>query len=319
LKCISDEKAAVMNLRKWEYFLKVAEFGNLSRVAEKLDVSQPALSRQISALEQEIGATLFHRTGRGLTLTAAGEVFRARAESILEEILRVPGEISQAANTPSGRLAFGAPPFMGRVLTGELIADFVEAYPHVRLRVRGAHSFQLREAIFFRDIDIGILAAPLTEPDLQTEPLLKEQLYLVGPSGSGLTRERPVGLGTVADHPLILTPRPDGLRTLIETEFARIGRRVKIAVETEYAPMDDLIRRNVGFTILPFSGMINSPLTMFEWAPIEQLHVTWLIASLEAAVGSLASRRFVEMLRTSAKENIASGRWEAQYLGREAM
>lgn len=151
-----------MNLRKWEYFLKAAEFGNLSRVAEKLDISQPALSRQISALEQEIGTALFRRTGRGLTLTPAGEIFRVRAEAIMEEIERVPEEVMHAADTPSGRLAFGAPPFMGRVLTGELVANYVEAFPHVRLRVRGAHSFQLREAIFFRDIDIGILAAPLT-------------------------------------------------------------------------------------------------------------------------------------------------------------
>lgn len=110
----------------------------------------------------------------------AGEVFRSRAEAILEEIASVPEEVMHAANTPSGRLAFGAPPFMGRMLTGELVANYVETYPHVQLRVRGAHSFQLREAIFFRDIDIGILAAPLTEPDLFTEPLLQELLYLVG-------------------------------------------------------------------------------------------------------------------------------------------
>lgn len=305
-----------MNLRKWEYFLKAAEFGNLSRVAEKLDISQPALSRQIVALEQDIGASLFHRTGRGLTLTPAGEVFRARAEAILEEISRVPAEVTHAANTPSGRLAFGAPPFMGRVLTGELVASYVETYPHVRLRVRGAHSFQLREAIFFRDIDIGILAAPLTEPDLHTEPLLQEQLYLVGPAGSGLSPEKPITLEMVADRPLILTPRPDGLRTLIETEFARIGRRARVAVETEYAPMDDLIRRNVGFAIMPFCGMVNSPLTHLAWAPIEGLSVTWLIALLENSGRTLAAKRFIEMLLTSTKENIGSGRWEANYLGR---
>ncbi|CAN7640974.1 LysR family transcriptional regulator [Neorhizobium sp. LjRoot104] len=305
-----------MNLRKWEYFLKAAEFGNLSRVAEKLDISQPALSRQISALEQEIGTALFRRTGRGLTLTPAGEIFRVRAEAIMEEIERVPEEVMHAADTPSGRLAFGAPPFMGRVLTGELVANYVEAFPHVRLRVRGAHSFQLREAIFFRDIDIGILAAPLTEPDLYTEPLLQEQLYLVGPAGSDLSPERPLTLDMVADRPLILTPRPDGLRTLIETEFARIGRRARVAVETEYAPMDDLIRRRVGFTIMPYCGMVNSPLTQLAWAPIEGLSVIWLIALLQNSERSLAARRFVEMLQASTKENIRSGRWEATYLGK---
>lgn len=300
-----------MNLRKWEYFLKAAEFGNLTRVAERLDISQPALSRQITALEQEVGAPLFFRTGRGLTLTPAGEVFRARAEAILDEIARVPGEVMHAVDTPSGRLAFGAPPFMGRILTGELVANYVQAYPHVRLRVRGAHSFQLREAIFFRDIDIGILAAPLTEPDLHTEPLLQEQLYLVGPADSGLSENTTVQLEDVADKPLILTPRPDGLRALIDSELARIGRRARVAVETEYAPMDDLIRRKVGYAIMPYCGMINSPLSQFSWAPIGNLHVQWLIASLENVERSLAARRFIELLKASTRESIASGHWKA--------
>ncbi len=305
-----------MNLRKWEYFLKAAELGNLSRVAEKLNISQPALSRQIAALEREIGAPLFSRTGRGLTLTPAGEVFRGRAEAILDEITRVPEEVVHAANTPSGRLAFGAPPFMGRVLTGELVADYVVACPHVRLRVRGAHSFQLREAIFFRDIDIGILAAPLTEPDLHTEPLLREQLYLVGPTDSGLSPDRSVTLDDVADRALIVTPRPDGLRAQIDTELAKIGRRVRVAVETEYAPMDDLIRRKVGYAVMPYCGMVDSPLTQFAWAPIDNLYVTWLIASLQNAAPTLAAERLIGMLLKATRENIALGRWKGTYLGR---
>ncbi len=303
-----------MNLRKWEYFLKAAEFGNLSRVAEKLDVSQPALSRQIVALEQEMGVPLFHRTGRGLTLTPAGEVFRTRAEAILEDISRVPGEVTHAANTPSGRLAFGAPPFMGRILTGELSANYAKTYPNVALRVRGAHSFQLREAIFFRDIDIGILAAPLTEPDLHIEPLLREKLFIVGTDAAGFREDTPLSVGQVADLPLILTPRPDGLRTLIDNEFARIGRRSKIAIETEYAPMDDLIRREVGFAILPGCGMINSPLSNFSRAPIEDLHVVWLIASLETTERSLAAKRFKEMLHQTVSQAVESGRWDATLL-----
>ncbi|WP_170973280.1 LysR substrate-binding domain-containing protein [Rhizobium sp. FKY42] len=86
----------------------------------------------------------------------------------------------------------------------------------------------------------------MTEPDLLIEPLLEEQLYLVGPVGCGLRSNQPISLDDVADCKLILTPRPDGLRTLIEAEFARIGRRIKVAVETEYAPMADLIRGKVG-------------------------------------------------------------------------
>ncbi|SOC82338.1 DNA-binding transcriptional regulator, LysR family [Ensifer adhaerens] len=303
-----------MNLRKWEYFLKVAEFGNLSRVAEKLDISQPALSRQISALEEEIGVPLFIRTGRGLTLTPAGETFRARAETVMEEILRMPEEVALAASTPSGSLAFGAPPFMARILTGELCAGFAREYPKVRMRVRGAHSVHLREAIFFRDIDVGILAAPVTEPDIRTEPLLREQLFIVGPPGAGYEVNKPVSLASIADRPLILTPRPDGLRALVENGFAGIGRRTNVAMETEHAPMDELIRRGVGFTILPGCGMINSPLQNFSRAPIEGMTVTWLVGSLGTLRETLSIGRFKAKLRASVQLSTSDGRWQATYL-----
>lgn len=307
-----------MNLRRWEYFLKAAELGSLSRVAERLDISQPALSRQITALEAEVGVPLFYRTGRGLSLTPAGEVFRVRAEAILEAIARIPEEVVQTAQTPSGPLAFGAPPFMGRALTGKLVAEFLERFPRVRMRVRGAHSFQLREALFQRDLDVGILAAPLTEPDLHVEPLLREDLYLVAPPGRGVGQGRPVSLDQVADRPLILTPRPDGLRTLIETEYARIGRRVQIAVETEYAPMDELIGRGVGHAIMPLSGKVDSPLAQFSWTPIEGMHVTWLVGWLQSVEPTLAARRLTELIFAKTRTLVRSGEWQGVYLGREA-
>lgn len=152
--------------------------------------------------------------------------------------------------------------------------------------------------------------------DLQGLNGLSLSLTLVGPADSNLSSRNAVSLDEVADKPLILTPRPDGLRTLIETEFASIGRRARVAVETEYAPMDDLIRRNVGFAIIPYCGMVNSPLTQFVWALIENLHVTWLIASLQSADRTLAALRFKEMLLASTKENVRSGHWKAIYLGK---
>jgi LysR family nitrogen assimilation transcriptional regulator len=86
-----------------------------------------------------------------------------------------------------------------------LVARFPENPAPVR---RGGHCFQLREAIFFCDIDVGILAAPSTEPDLHTEPLLREQLYFIGPLESGLSPDTPRSLDEVPDHPLILRPVP---------------------------------------------------------------------------------------------------------------
>ncbi|MDB5533758.1 MAG: uncharacterized protein JWO28_2073, partial [Hyphomicrobiales bacterium] len=106
------------SLNRWRYFLQVAETASVSRAAEKLGLSQPALSRQIALLEGELGASLFRRTGRGLALTQAGVAFRAKAVDILRRIAALPEEIAADGGAATGPVAFGAPPFMGRILTG---------------------------------------------------------------------------------------------------------------------------------------------------------------------------------------------------------
>jgi LysR family nitrogen assimilation transcriptional regulator len=303
-----------MQLRNWEYFLQVAEGGSVSRVADKLGISQPALSRQIRALEQDLGVALFRRHGRGLALTAAGEAFRPRAEAILGQISAVADEISAAVDEPKGRLAFGAPSVIGRILTGEAIASFAKQYPLVRLRVRGAHSFQLREALLFRDIDLGVLSTPLAEPELTTEPLVNEQMRLIGPPGTSLG-DRPIALDRVAALPLILTPRPDSLRIVIENAFEAIGRVPRVSIESEYAPMDELIRRGLGYAILPGCALANSPLSAgFPSAPIRGLKVTWVLAHLGHSHISLAARKLAAIIRDLARARIATREWRATYI-----
>jgi LysR family nitrogen assimilation transcriptional regulator len=303
-----------MQLRKWEYFLQIAESGSVSRVADKLNISQPALSRQVRALEQELGVTLFRRNGRGLALTPAGEAFRPRAEAILGQISAVADEIAAAADEPKGRLAFGAPPVIGRVLTGEAIAQFAQQHPLVKLRVRGAHTFQLREALLFRDIDLGVLSTPLAEPELTTEPLVNEQMCLIGPPDTPLKRDRAVNLERIASLPLILTPRPDSLRIVVENAFEAIGRVPRVAIESEYAPMDELIRRGLGYTILPGCALLNSPLASFPFAPVRGLQVTWVLAHLGQAHMSLAARKLATIIRDLARARIGSRQWKARYI-----
>ena len=303
-------------LPRWAYFLRIAEAGSVSRVAEHLGLTQSALSRQMSLLEQELGASLFRRTGRGVALTVAGAVFRKRAEDILGQISGVPEEIAAAEDEPAGMLAFGAPPFMGRLLTGSLVADFVQRHPLVRMRVRGAHTFQLREALLLRDIDIGILSMPIAEPDFIVSPLLREQMHLVGPPGAAIFgKRRSIAISALADLPLILTPRPDSLRSVVESAFESAGRVPKIALESEYAPMDELIVRGLGYTILPGCALVNTPLAGFPRLPVQGLELTWAIAHLRATKPSLAARLLIDDIRTMAKDLSRRGIWKGEWLG----
>jgi LysR family nitrogen assimilation transcriptional regulator len=305
----------VTSLNRWRYFLQVAETASVSRAAEKLGLSQPALSRQIALLEGELGASLFRRTGRGLALTQAGVAFRAKAVDILRRIAALPEEIAADGGAATGPVAFGAPPFMGRILTGALVANFVAQCPLARLRVRGAHTFQLREALLLREIDLAIVSMPLAEPEIAFEPLLREEMRLIGPPGDDrLATGQPVSLARVAELPLILTPRPDSLRLVVENAIETTGRTARVTVESEYGPMDELVRRGLGYTVLPACAIVNTPLAGFPSAPVRGLHITWALARLEAARLSVAARILHGMIHDDIRRLVETGVWRGHLL-----
>jgi LysR family transcriptional regulator, nitrogen assimilation regulatory protein len=128
-----------MDLRQLTTFTQVADLGSLSKAAERLRIAQPALSRQIRLLEEELKVALFTRHGRGMELTSAGEMLRARASSILRQVEETRADLMQEAGAVRGRVVFGMPPTVGDVLATRLIERFLGLYPEVTLRAVTAY------------------------------------------------------------------------------------------------------------------------------------------------------------------------------------
>src|SRR3954469_10734762 len=124
-----------MDLRQLTTFVQVADLGSLSKAAERLRIAQPALSRQIRLLEEELKVTLFTRHGRGMVLTPAGELLRGRASGILRQVEEARADLMEEAGAVRGRVVFGMPPTVGDVLATRLIERFLALHPEVRLRV----------------------------------------------------------------------------------------------------------------------------------------------------------------------------------------
>lgn len=289
-----------MNLRHWQHFLEIAARGSLSSAAAKLGVAQPALSREMGELEEAVGATLFTRHSRGIRLTEAGERFRLRAESILRQIVAVPREVQALEGEPSGNLAVGFPPSMSGNVTASAVAFFHRSYPQVRLQVREGTATQIRDALLSRQIDVGIVTLPMTEPDLVVTPLSSEPMVLVGPAGSPLLRGDPVRVSDLAGLPLILAKRPNSVRLLVENALQEIGREPNVVIETDVAPVTDFVRQGIGYSVLPRSypaGRNNVGLT---WQPVEGIRIHWAIGLIKGADVSIAIRRMIEIIRAEA-------------------
>src|SRR5690606_23801833 len=179
-----------MDFKQLEYFVHAAEFGNVSRAASFLGVTQPALSRQIRLLEVELRQALLIRNGRGVVLTDAGRRLLSYGLGILQQVDHAKRALAEERGTPVGNVSVGMPPSIGRLLTVALVKEFKQRFPRAQLRVTEGLSVHTEEWLKLGTIDIGLLYNPVPSEAIETFPLMEERMYLMSPAppgwGSGL-------------------------------------------------------------------------------------------------------------------------------------
>lgn len=285
-----------MNLNHWRHFLTVAEVRSLTGAADRLGVPQPVLSREMRDLEASLGNTLFVRHARGMSLTPSGEVFRRRAEAILHDIARLPAEVAGGNQLEAGALSLGMPPSMAGTLTGPLIAQFRQLYPRVQLHLREATSIGIRNGLLSRELDLGVLSTPLIEPQLALQALIEEPMVLVGPPDCDLDPARPATTAEVAALPLILPRRPNSTRIILEHAMESVGLAPNIVIEIDTAPIGDLIRRGLGYSVLPSCFLASHRHHQLRYAPVRGLWIGWMIGSLRNLPMMPAAQRMTDMM-----------------------
>ena len=240
-----------MDLKELRSFVHVAELGSLVRAADRLGVSQPALSRHVRILEEELGVRLLRRTGRGVVPTDSGEIVARHAREVLDHVARMSDEVAARRAAVTGRLAFGLPPSVGVSVTGPLVEAYRAAYGAVALQVIEDLSGAIQDRLLTGELDLAILYEGATSASLATRQVFTEELWLVGAEGKGLAEE-PIAFEAVSAYPLILPGRRHGLRAVIEQHAFRhaVPLRTDIEVDSLRAQLD-LVRRGLGYTILP--------------------------------------------------------------------
>jgi LysR family nitrogen assimilation transcriptional regulator len=226
-----------MDLKQLETFVHVAELGSFTRASTVLRTAQPALSRQVRALEVELRQTLFERNGRGVTLTEPGQRLLAHGRGILQQVARAKQDLAAHDGAASGHLAVGLPPSLGRTHTVPLVAAFRERFPRATLTVVEGLSTYVMEWLAHGRIDCAVVynVAPHAAIDLQA--VGDEALYLVSARSRHAGKEAtPIRLARLVDHELVMPSRPHSIRMLLETTMAAGGVQPHIGLEIDSVP-----------------------------------------------------------------------------------
>lgn len=243
-----------MNLKQLEYFVHVAELGSFSKASLVLDIAQPALSRQVRALETDLRETLLIRNGRGVTLTEAGQRLFEHGTAILQSVAQARDDMARSRDLPTGRIAIGVPPTVGRQLTRPLVEGFKRRLPGARLAIVEGLSSHIAEWILTGRVDIGLLYNPEPQPGLEVLPLWHERLCLVGPAGAAARAAVP--FAALARLPLVMPERSHVFRRLVEAQAALQGVRLEVAWEvSSVASIIDLVCAGHGHAVLTASAV----------------------------------------------------------------
>lgn len=182
-----------MELTPLRYFIAIAHARHMTRAARALGVSQPALSSAMRRLEEEVGAPLLDRTGRGVEVTAAGRVLLEHAEAAVRAAGRGTAAVRELQGLESGSIRLGAGATAAAFLLPGVIAQVRKAHPGLRFYVREGGSTSVAEAVISGELDMGIVTLPLRTPEsaqLLTIPLVQDELRLIAPPGHALAGKR---------------------------------------------------------------------------------------------------------------------------------
>jgi DNA-binding transcriptional LysR family regulator len=249
-----------LTLQQLLYFRTAATLGSFNAAARALHCTQPAVSEQVRRLERELGVSLFARAGRGLTLTAAGRTFLARAERVGEAADDALASVGHGHTAREQQVTVGTfrnAPYYG---IADLAARFCAAHPDVRLRLRGQNSFDVARAVQDGELEAGLVVLPVDDSLLEVQALFRDEVvYLSREPGAG-----PVAITEVAAAPLILYDISYGFNDPTRRQLAARAQQAGVAIEprieVEHVETAlQLVAQGMGATIAARAALAAAP------------------------------------------------------------
>jgi len=242
-----------MDFDQLETFLEVARLSSFSRAAERRFRTQPAISSQIRALEEEVGAKLLDRSGGKVAMTAAGKVFQKYAEENLEQRRIMLVALAEMHRVPRGEIVVSANEGTCLHILPEVFAEFKRQYPSVGVGVKRLEHNKILEAIIDNSCDFGVVSMPVPDKRLTVVPIHRDELIVITPPRHPLAARKKATVAEVVEYPLLL-PKVGRTRDTLEALFHE--RRLKPIISMEL-DSSELLKRfvaaDVGIGFIPRS------------------------------------------------------------------
>lgn len=245
-----------MELRQLRYLVALAQELSFTNAAITTNVAQPALSRQIRKLEDELGTPLVDRTSRRVQMTAAGQRLVEQAISILDQVEDARAEVGQVAKLASGHLAIGATQTPGPLDISRLLSDFHTLHPGIELAVREELSVTVADRLRTDEIDLGFISE-IPEParhGLDLQAIAAEPLVMALPPGHRLSAQPEIAFNELRDEAFVLFPEGATIRSTFDRLATEHGVTPHVAVVTsDTNRMREMVSRGLGIGLLPLS------------------------------------------------------------------
>ena len=288
-----------MDIAHLNAFVVVADTGSFSQAAEQLHLSQPAVSKRVSGLEDRLGTRLFDRLGRRVLLTEAGQLLLPRARRVLAELDDGRRALQNLSGQVSGTLTVATSHHIGLHRLPPILRSFVASYPEVQLDMRFTDSELGCDAVMRGDVELAIVTLPPTQSSiLKMLPIWDDPLGVVLATSHPLATETVLTAAMLSAYPAILPGNGTFTRRIVEEQFNRLGLEPLIAFSTNYLEtIKMMVAIGLGWSVLP-EAMAGDELII---RPLEGISIHRTLGTVQHSEHTLsnAAKALLELLQTA--------------------
>jgi LysR family transcriptional regulator, nitrogen assimilation regulatory protein len=241
-----------MDLKQMQYFLCLAQEGNVTRAARQLNIVQPALSMQLAKLEKSLGKRLFYRTAHGMALTPAGETLAQLVGPIIQDVDRAKDQMAQLDGKVSGRVSIGMITSAAQSTLTASSARIAAQHPDIQLSVCEGYTETMMEWVLGGQLDIAIINAPSRRGSLTAHRILDEEMMLAHAARRRLSLPQPVPFDRLNTLDVVIPSRRHGLRRILDDAAAQAGFSLRPRLEIDtLTSVCELVATTDLVTVLP--------------------------------------------------------------------
>lgn len=245
-----------MDLRQLEVIRAIAETGSFTAAGEKLHVSQSAISRQVLLLEEELGEPVFHRVGRRVRITPAGDSLLQLSHRVFQDLQDTIAGISDRQESLKGTLRLVGGMTVCLYVFPTLLTEIRRVHPQLDLKITAGSTERCIAQLRAGTAELGMLTLPIDVPDLVSVPVLQEELLLVGDGKHPLARKRKIASADLSHLPFVLFESGSNPRRVVDEFFVKEHIEPQIVMETENVEiLKAMVKAGIGITIIPYSAV----------------------------------------------------------------